>query len=156
MPTRRVVAGTNAQGRSYVAHDGPTPGTSNRGGAVDLSNIWVDDPANPDPTAAHDPVDTETWRRDPPPNGSTMRVVTFPPHFPAVNPSHEDLGWHTTPTIDYGIVLSGEMEVGLDEGAVRLRPGDVYVLLGANHAWRVPGDEPCTMAVVRIATTNYQ
>lgn len=153
IPTRRVVTGTNTQGKSYFVHDGPTPGTPSGGGAIDLNDIWVDDPANPDPTAARDPVDTETFHRDPPVNGSAIRVITWPPHYPEAG---QDVGWHATPTIDYGIVLSGEMELSVDEGAVILRPGDVFVQRGANHAWRVPGNEPCTMAVIMIASPNYQ
>ena len=153
MATRRAVTGINAEGKSYFVHDGPTPGTPNRGGPVVINEIWIDNPADPDPTASRDPVDPEVFHRDPPENGSAIRVVIWPPHYPGQDSGP---GWHTTPTIDYGIVISGEMELTVDEGSVILGPGDVYVQRGTNHAWRVAGDEPCTMAVVMISSPNYQ
>ena len=60
MTTRRVVTGTNAEGKSYFVHDGPTPGTPNRGGPVVINEIWIDNPADPDPAASRDPVDPVT------------------------------------------------------------------------------------------------
>ena len=153
MATRRVVTGTNPEGKSYFVHDGPTPGTPNRGGPVVINEIWIDNPADPDPTASRDPVDPEVFHRDPPVNGSAIRVVTWPAGFKA---SDSDPGWHTTDTIDYGVVLSGEMELMVDEGSVILQPGDVFVQRAVNHAWRVPGSESCTMAVIMISSPNYQ
>ena len=47
MATRRVVTGTNAEGKSYFVYDGPTPGTPNRGGPVVINEIWIDNPADP-------------------------------------------------------------------------------------------------------------
>lgn len=76
--------------------------------------------------------------------GSVLRVTEFGPGF--VSPMHRTL------SIDYAVVLSGELEIILDGGeTVRLRPGDAVVQRGANHAWRNPRrDCPCRIMVVMI------
>ena len=68
-PTRRVVTGNNAEGKSYFVHDGPTPGHINLGLAID-DEIWIDDPANPDPEAKDDPARSEKFYLEPPRDGS--------------------------------------------------------------------------------------
>jgi quercetin dioxygenase-like cupin family protein len=68
----------------------------------------------------------------------------------------DEPGMHTTRTIDYGIVLSGEIDLELDEGVAHLRPGDVVVQRGTRHAWRNRGTEPCTVAFVLISSPNYR
>jgi mannose-6-phosphate isomerase-like protein (cupin superfamily) len=63
----------------------------------------------------------------------------------------EDPGMHTTDSVDYGIVLSGEIWLELDDGAeVHLMPGDCVVQNGTRHAWRNRGSEPCIMAFVMV------
>ena len=63
---------------------------------------------------------------------------------------------HTTRTIDYGIVLSGEIDLELDEGEVHLKAGDVVVQRGTRHAWRNRSSEPCRIAFVLIDSPNYR
>ena len=173
MTTRRVVTGINTDGKSYFVHDGPTPGTLDVGMIIG-GEIWVDDPTNPDPTAANDPVDCETFYLEPPVNGSVMRVLTWMPQGWRPELTEEEIaaawsrvevgdafdadhpGMHTTPTIDYGIVLCGEINLELDTGTVRLGPGDVVVQRGTRHAWRNRGTESCTVAFVLISSPNYR
>ncbi|MGH7898316.1 MAG: cupin domain-containing protein [Candidatus Binatia bacterium] len=173
MATRRVVTGVNAAGKSYFVHDGPTPGRLDLGVATN-DEIWVDDPAKPDPRAAVDPVDVEVFHLEPPPGGSVVRIFTFMPasaHSDEVAAAlaagaarfdtggameKEDAAMHTTRTIDYGIVLSGEIDLELDEGEVHLRACDVVVQRGTRHAWRNRGSAPCTMAFVLISSPNYR
>jgi quercetin dioxygenase-like cupin family protein len=57
---------------------------------------------------------------------------------------------HRTKTVDYGIVLSGEIYLVVDEGETLLKPGDVVVQRGTNHAWSNRSDEPCRMAFVLV------
>jgi len=128
MTTRRVVTGNNAEGKSYFVHDGPTPGGLNFGMSV-FDVIWVDDPANPDPAAPQDPAASRTFHLEPPVGGSWMLVCTFYPEGWEPELTQEeiekaqsrfDVGdafddddnpeMHTTHTIDYGIVLSGEID----------------------------------------------
>ncbi len=62
-------------------------------------------------------------------------------------------GMHTTPTVDYGVVLEGEIVLDLDAGETTLlRPGDVVVQNGTRHAWRNPGTRPATVFFVLIGT----
>ena len=175
MTTRRVVTGIDDDGKSYVVHDGPTPGAVDLG-AIVIDDVWVDDPANPDPGAVNDPVAGGHLSLVGPPGGSVVRVGTFMPadrpDMPAEDAiaaaaarwdagdameegeSGED-GWHTTATIDYGIVISGHVDLGLDDGWVRLGPGDVVVQRATRHAWKPVGDEPCKIAWVLISSPNY-
>ena len=64
-------------------------------------------------------------------------------------------GMHTTATIDYGIVLSGQVTLELDEGSVDLNVGDIVVQRATPHAWRNVSSEPCTMLFVLISSPNY-
>jgi mannose-6-phosphate isomerase-like protein (cupin superfamily) len=60
-------------------------------------------------------------------------------------------GMHTTDTVDYGVVVRGEMTLELDDGQkVHLRQGDCIVQNGTRHRWRNPGTEPCLMAFVSV------
>jgi len=170
MPTRRIVTGTNESGKSYFVHDGPTPNHLDLGVAIN-EEVWIDDPANPDPRARRDPARIETVHLEPPVGGSVLRVFTFLPsssedlrgalanaasRFDTGNlMEKDDPAMHTTRTIDYGIVLSGEIDLELDEGEVHLTPGDVVVQRGTRHAWRNRGSAPCTMAFVLIGSPNY-
>jgi mannose-6-phosphate isomerase-like protein (cupin superfamily) len=64
---------------------------------------------------------------------------------------HDNPGMHTTDTIDFAYVLSGEVWLELDDGKeVRLRAGDTVVQNGTRHAWRNKGSEPCRMVVCLI------
>jgi quercetin dioxygenase-like cupin family protein len=69
---------------------------------------------------------------------------------------HEDAGMHTTLTVDYGVVLSGEITLELDDGAaVDLVPGDCVVQNGTRHAWRNRSTTtPCVMAFILLGATR--
>ena len=174
MIPRRVVTGNNREGKSCFVHDGPTPGELNLGMLVNYE-MWVDDPANPDPAPTKDPAANTIFHLEPPVGGSRMHVVTFYPESwkPVLTPEEIETAWsrfdvgnafddedkpgmHTTRTIDYGIVLSGEIDLELDESTVHLKSGDVVVQRGTRHAWHIPGPEPCTMAFVMVSSSNYQ
>lgn len=174
MTTRRVVTGIDGDGKSYVVHDGPTTGSIDLG-RITLDDIWVDDPTNPDPEASRDPVAGELTLVAPP-GGSVVRIGTLWPASRADRPDEQaitadterwnlgdameenagsDDGWHTTKTIDYGIILSGRVELGLDEGWVELGAGDVVVQRATRHAWRLIGEEPCRIAWILVSSANY-
>ena len=169
--TRRVVTAIDGDGKSYFRHDGPTPGRVELGLFID-DEVWIDDPARPDPDGAHDPASAESFDLEPPTGGSCIRVFTFlpdtgdayDPEVFAAAASRFDTGdamepdspgMHTTATIDYGIVLSGNITLELDAGEVDLGPGDVVVQRATRHAWRNRSGAPCTMAFVLIASPNY-
>jgi mannose-6-phosphate isomerase-like protein (cupin superfamily) len=176
MAVRRVVTGTNSEGKSYFVHDGVTPGHVDLGVALD-DEVWIDDPANPDPGAGTDPAAAESFNLVPPDGGSRIRVFTFlPGEKQAEDPAglaaalaavaskfktgdvmeRDNPGMHTTKTIDYGIILSGEIYLELDEGEVHLLPGDIVVQRGTRHAWRNRSSLPCEVAFVLIDSPNYR
>jgi quercetin dioxygenase-like cupin family protein len=57
---------------------------------------------------------------------------------------------HRSDTIDFVFIISGQLELILEEGSTVLRSGETVVQRGTNHAWRVVGNEPCTFAAVMI------
>ncbi len=101
--------------------------------------------------------------------GSVFRVIEYPPDrvrlktldpdrfFHAIGAQAADAatrrhpGMHKTSTVDYCVVLSGEIWAVLDESEVLLRAGDCLVQRGTNHAWSNRTDEPCAIAFVLIA-----
>lgn len=62
----------------------------------------------------------------------------------------DDPMMHKTTTVDYLVVVKGEIWAILDEGEVRLKQGDVMVQRGTNHSWSVRTDEPCLLAAVLV------
>jgi quercetin dioxygenase-like cupin family protein len=60
---------------------------------------------------------------------------------------------HRSDTIDFVFIISGQLELILEEGTTVLRSGETVVQCGTNHAWRVVGNEPCTFAAVLIDAT---
>ena len=169
-PIRRVVTGHDARGRSIFLSDGPSPHVLTLPGRDDfaLTNLWVTDasPASNDGTgdAAARPVVLE-----PPPNGSIFRVVEFPPErsggtfdrgaaFAAMGASHamdpdgsRHPGMHKTDTLDYAIVMSGEIYAVMDDGETLLKAGDCLVQRGTNHAWANRGEVPCLVAFILVS-----
>jgi quercetin dioxygenase-like cupin family protein len=72
----------------------------------------------------------------------------------AMEPDHP--GMHTTDTVDYDIIISGELWLELDDGKeVRLKPGDIVVQNGTRHAWRNKATKPCVMYSVLVGTPRY-
>ena len=171
--TRRVVTGNNSEGKSYFVHDGPSPTRLNMGMVIH-EQFWIDDPAAPDPAAAKDPVDVDTLHLHPPINGSSFRIVTFFPedHTPEISQEklaknraraddggvfeEDNPGMHTTRTIDYAIILSGEIYLKPDDGEMLLETGDIAVQRATRHGWYNRGEEPCSIAFILISSPNYQ
>jgi len=99
----------------------------------------------------------------PPANGTIFRVVDFPPESGARSREAilKEMGvsehggarhaaMHRTKSVDYAIVLEGEIDMLLDDSDVRLKAGDVLVQQGTNHAWVNRGREPCRIAFVLV------
>jgi quercetin dioxygenase-like cupin family protein len=169
-PVRRVVTGHDARGRSIILSAAPSPHVLALPGRTDfgLTNLWVTDGAPAenagDADAAARPVVLE-----PPANGSIFRVVEFPPDgggapfdrdaaFAAMGADHamdpdasRHPGMHKTATVDYAIVLSGEIYAMMDEGETLLRAGDCLVQRGTNHAWSNRSTAPCLVAFILVS-----
>ena len=170
MRTRRIVTANGADGRSCFQEDGPTPGYLDLGAFKD-EEIWIDAPGQ-SATGFSDPALADKFDLEPPKGGSRARVFTFmPDKGESYDPAsiaeaakrfntgkamdENNPGMHTTPTIDYGIVLSGRITLELDAGSRDLEVGDLVVQRATAHAWRNRSEEPCTMLFVLISSDNY-
>jgi hypothetical protein len=159
---RRIVTGHDAEGKSIVAIDGP---------ATEVGAYWQTE-ATPANNAAPGDAAQSVRGLEPPPMGSIFRYAIIPPEDPSV-PRHEieaaiakafaqmgaehcrpdttrHPGMHKTRTIDYVILLSGELTLLLERGEVQLKPFDVVVQRGTNHAWVNKGKTPAILAAVLI------
>ena len=161
-PVRRVVTG-HRDGKAVVLFDSAAPNQKLRQASGLVSTlVWVTDETPTDISGSADRAAREIGV-PPPPNGSILRVVDFPPeraarsrqailaemgvgdHGGARHP-----GMHRTRSVDYAIVLEGEIDMLLDEGEVHLAAGDVLVQQGTDHAWVNRGERPCRIAFVLI------
>jgi mannose-6-phosphate isomerase-like protein (cupin superfamily) len=168
---RRVVTGVSPDGKSVIVSDGPSPRsvTLELLGGTKMTDLWHLGSPPESPTDGGD-LDRNA-NLVPPPGGIHWRTTDFPPDsaIPAdinindlaaeVNEkvpdlvAHADLsrlGMHQTETIDFGVVLSGEIWLELDDGEVHLKAGDCVVQRGTMHAWRNRSDKPCVMSFVLI------
>jgi quercetin dioxygenase-like cupin family protein len=142
-PPRRIVTGHDPRGRSVVLADGPTPRSHTTPDAT-FHELWstTDTPASISPVEPREPTEREL-STPPDPNGTVVRIVDLAPR--SRSPMHR------TETIDYGILLSGEVVLELDDGSeTALGPGDVVVQRGTNHAWVNERDEPARMLFVLV------
>jgi hypothetical protein len=175
-PFRRIVTGHDAGGRAVIVEDGPPPRVARIGGELGplFYEVWNtrETPARIDRDGGEPPEDGITLA--PPANGTRIRVLEIPPEDPRVGglspdearahfaevgaadaASHTGGGsrhpfMHRTETIDYGIVLAGEITLILDEGETVVRAGDIVVQRGTNHGWANRSGKPCRIAFVLI------
>jgi mannose-6-phosphate isomerase-like protein (cupin superfamily) len=163
---RRVVTGHRADGKSTILVDTPAPNVKQRKAGNASTLLWVSD----DSPAALSAVDNAA--RDigvpPPRRGTIFRIAEFPPGMPAA-PDNETLlrdfgigsdvrrghaprhpAIHRTRSLDYVVVLEGEITLMLDDSETTLRAGDVVVQQATNHAWINRGAATCRLAMVFI------
>ncbi|PIT00354.1 hypothetical protein TSA1_05975 [Bradyrhizobium nitroreducens] len=175
MTVRRVVTGKNASGKSVVVSDGPSPremALKHTPGFVSAP-IWMSEATPSLSAVANDPMSKAGASLLPTAGGSTFMIVTFPPDSVMMSPDFdpakagpehlvatpgiaetfemENPGMHTTPTVDYAVVLDGEIWLELDDGeTVNLKPRDTIVQQAARHGWRNKGSKPATLAFVLL------
>jgi len=176
-PPRRALTGRDESGKSIFQSFDVTPQVITFDTAPGLAfyELYATDDLPRLTGKEPDPMTTKKGSF-PKPNGSLFRLVLFPPRPPEGSPSpprgafekfleelsqkvpgmgeHFDRaapGMHTSDTLDYGVVIRGEMILELDDGkTVRLRQGDCVVQNGTRHRWGNPLSEPCLMAFVLI------
>ena len=137
---RRVITGHDANGRAVVTIDEVAKNiVSGRPGAL-ASVVWTTDsfPVNNDGTADEGQRKVGTTLK----NGTVFRMIEFSPGVAARN--------HRTDSIDYIVVISGEIDMELDDSVVQLKAGDVMVQRGTIHNWVNRGTAPCVIAVVLV------
>ena len=175
-PFRRIVTGHDAQGRAVILDDAPPPRVARIGGEQGplVFEVWNtrETPARID-RASGEPAE-EGIQLAPPKNGTRIRVLEVPPEDPSIAKltpeqarahfaevgaadaaSHSGGGskhafMHRTETIDYGIVLQGEITLIMDEGETVARAGDIVIQRGTNHGWANRGKVPCRIAFILI------
>jgi quercetin dioxygenase-like cupin family protein len=178
-PVRRVVTGHDAQGKAIIQQDGAVPRVQRIGGPHGpmFYEVWNtrDTPAPIDRASGEPPE--EGIQLAPPKRGTRIRVLDIPPedksvasltpeeakaHFAEVGAagasSHTGGGsrhafMHRTETIDYGIVLEGEVTLIMDEGETVVRAGDIVVQRGTNHGWANRSGRHCRIAFILIDGT---
>jgi mannose-6-phosphate isomerase-like protein (cupin superfamily) len=170
-PIRRVVTGCDAKGKAVVGIDGPPGNVKVRkaSGGLISTLLWATDETPADISGLADRADREIGV-GPAPRGSVFRIVDFPPTTDSAAMDNDavirEMGisqsvakageqarhplMHRTRSIDYAIVMSGEMDMLLDDTEVHLSAGDVLVQQGTNHAWVNRGSETCRIAFVLI------
>jgi len=166
---RRVVTTIDKNDKAVVLLDGPNPHKKVRPHAQTVSRVlWVTDQTPADLSGAADRAAVDIGIM-PPRGGTVFRIVEFPPETAEMrnlDPStmHASLGdgapkrglpprhpaMHRTRTVDYAIVMSGEIDMLLDDSEIHLKAGDVLVQQGTNHAWVNRGKEPCRIAFILV------
>jgi quercetin dioxygenase-like cupin family protein len=138
---RRVVTGHDAQGRAKVLIDEQVSNVISTRPGANSAVIWSSDSLPVDNDGDFDPSRKEIGTFIP--GGSVFRVVSF---GPGVTPRN-----HRTDSIDYAVVISGEIDMELDVGSAHLKAGDVLVQRGTIHNWVNKGSEPCVIAFALIS-----
>lgn len=176
-PFRRIVTGHNRAGKAIIQQDAPPPRVQQIGSRFGPTfyEVWqtTETPAPIDRDSA-EPEESGIVLA-PPANGTRIRVLDIPPdgdsiknmsaedakkHFAEIGASdassHSDSGeskhafMHRTETIDYGIVLQGEIVLIMDEGETTVRAGDIVIQRGTNHGWANRSDKNCRIAFILI------
>ncbi len=167
---RRVVTGHDANGKAIVISDGACPAVRSnplRPGHVS-TDVWKTDSS---PVVIHArPADPTLGPRQihPPKQGTVIRIAEIQPEsedLRNISPERareifkamgNEKAWsgsrhpmmHRTETIDYAVVLEGELVMLLDEEDVHLKAGDVVIQCGTNHAWSNRSNKPCKILYV--------
>ena len=166
---RRVVTGHDENGKSVFIIDGNAPAVKEMDSmpGLALTDLWQTNGAPADNTGNVDSAD-RPMVLEPPANGTIFRLVEFPPDsawrgkadageaFDSIGAGHapvkgsDDPMMHKTSTVDYLIVVKGEIWAILDDSEVCLKQGDIMVQRGTNHSWSVRTDEPCLLAAILV------
>ncbi len=171
MGTRRVVVGKDQAGKAVALFDGPAGNVVARP-AMGVTNtlLWTTD-STPAELSGKEDAGNRQIGVEPPKHGSAFKVLEFAPEKSLSTPAetrkevmrklglgpegpfrenHRLPGMHRTRSLDYIVILSGEIDLVLDDSEVHLQAGDTVVQIGANHAWVNRGSRPCRLAVVLL------
>ncbi len=169
---RRVVTGKDSTGKAVVEFDGVAANVQSRAELGTTNTmLWVTDSTPPVIPSSADAGNRKVGV-EPPPNGTIFRVIEYAP-LKDIHSDYEtklramrqiglapegsarehprDPGMHQTKSLDYVLILSGEIDMLLDDSEVHLKTGDVVVQQGTNHAWVNRGDQPCKVAFILIS-----
>jgi hypothetical protein len=165
--TRRIVTAHDAKGKAVVLFDAPIKAKQRSVGGNGMTLLWTTQEFPVDAAALADRSEGHTGV-PPVANGTVFRIVDFAPAQPhaapvdhhqvllsmGIDPATQGYGRHAnthrTRTIDYAIVLDGEIDMLLDDAEIHVKAGDVLVQQATNHAWVNNGTEPCRIAFILI------
>ena len=171
-PIRRIVTADDAHGRSRIAEDALARAVrtvAERPGYRSV-NVWRTESA-PAPINAPDTIEAHQGILPPGNGGSILRIIDFPPEVAdpeerkrriqatfgtmftdALHDKREGAhpGMHRTHTVDYAIILEGEIWAVMDEGETLMKSGDVLIQRGTNHAWANRSQKSARIAFVLI------
>jgi mannose-6-phosphate isomerase-like protein (cupin superfamily) len=165
--TRRIVTGHDMSGKAVALFDGTAEAHQRTPGGNAITMLWVTGESPVDVSGSADRTSIKVGV-PPPPNGSIFRIVDFPPTKPGtghvdhhkilvgmgIDPATQGYMRHATThrtrSIDYAIVLEGEIDMLMDDTEVHMKAGDVLVQQGTNHAWVNNGSNPCRIAFILI------
>jgi len=171
---RRVVTGHDREARSVIASDALSPHVMTLQGipTFGVTEIWKTDSAPADNLATEDPC-TLPVQLAPPKRGTVIRVVEFPPDRVWLKSADREKAFasmgrsgaqalahdasasrhpmmHRTQSVDYAIVISGEIWALMDTGETKMKAGDILIQRGTNHAWSNRSRKPCLVVFVLI------
>lgn len=169
---RRIVTGIAPDGRSNITFDGKATNVLPIGGwdGAYISELWVTEEMPVDNSGDTD-RGARPIRHDPTPGGTIFRTVEIPPergsaidvdaafssmgshNRPSQADTEQHASMHFTNSVDYLIVISGEMTMLMEDGETVLRTGDCIVQRGTKHAWVNRGTVPCVIAAVLVDAT---
>jgi mannose-6-phosphate isomerase-like protein (cupin superfamily) len=143
-PIRRVVTGHDGDNVAKVIIEGPAANTKTPREGVASTLMWCTDvmPADIAIGAGVEDMGARILGTAPPDNGTRFIIMEF-----AAGIVSE---MHRTETIDYIAVLSGQIDMDMDDSTVTLRAGDVMVQRGTHHAWVNRSQEPARLAIVLL------
>lgn len=155
---RRIVTG-HRDGHSVIIEDQIVTNVSEHIPGLKISDIWA---TNAMPVNLNEDISVEnTLVPNPPQNGTYFRYVQIPPDKELGIPEiTKESGphplMHKTATLDYIIILAGEIYLILDEEETLLKAGDVVIQKATNHAWSNRSDRPCVQLAILIdAVPNH-
>ena len=178
MHIRRIVTGHDPKGNAVFVSDAAAPRTTEFAHVPGFvtSLLWETAPNASVSAVEGDPaVTARSWA--PAPGGTNLMFITFPPdavmmssdfdpaaaggEYMRVLPGlaekfeMEHPGMHTTDSVDYGVLIEGELHLELDDGVTKkLAPRDVVIQNGTRHAWRNKSDKPATMLFVLVGANR--
>ena len=167
---RRVLTGHDSDGKSIIMTDGIAPNVLEMESmpGLALTDLWETNGAPASNEGNADAAERKV-HLEPPKNGTILRIVEFPPDsqwrqsadarkaFNSIGAGHAsdrhsaDPMMHKTSTVDYIVVLKGEIWAIMDKGETLLKAGDILVQRGTNHSWSVRTNEPCVVAAVLVS-----
>jgi mannose-6-phosphate isomerase-like protein (cupin superfamily) len=142
---RRIVTGHDASGKSVIAMDGYATNHKYPNERMISSLLWCTDSA-PATWDTKEDMGARILGTAPPPNGTRFMHSDLAP-------GEVEHGWphmHRTDSIDYKIIISGEVTMYLDDTKTVCKAGDVIIGMGTNHAWVNEGTVPCRSVTVLV------